>query len=651
MYCIYYDRVNDVAILADNELNISICDIATLRDKFVQGEFDVKNLSLRLFTKEENIKPFKSVSVKFDAMFSKVLREIDFPSALRINNDTKYIVLEMIENTLYVDICDLEFIKDCIDTRFYSIISSNKLQERGLGINDNKDRYSRRQEYLCIKTIQARDYRRESNISICVREIKKGDKEESSDNEPKTEVRTDIEPVDLQLEKIEIEEKVEDKQEEKEIKLDFGDEEVEETLEDDFKPLYDEYDPKCELCHGKGRVLENGFIKECSCGARIKKLRELQEKREDVKPIFKVTNAIKENVVSYGLVPEEYKDIEYDEKIIQKIASQKYKGKKVKIQSYTNFVNALSTIIASCKTGQKLKHSYLIGGDKGFGKKTFVYTCLKYLYARNTPLMCKYISLSELGLLKAEAIKRASAIHNLGYYTRDNDRELAQRTIMEESKRAMNAILNDWFNTVKDSGGLKVALKAFGYKVDNDLTIDEQREELKNQKLILGKQFEDIIIRNAYARIAEEERIVNYGNEYCGKLVNTWEDYINAPIVFVHFSGVGERRFETEVLQVLLNIRGAKALPTIAIIETGLGIFKDEAIFMENELGDINSEVFKAKSYFWDSMLSDASDTNIKKIDKNKLKEEISSNIEYDRMVYIYSYAKYQDKLKVGVDI
>ena len=50
-------------------------------------------------------------------------------------------------------------------------------------------------------------------------------------------------------------------------------------------------------------------------------------------------------------------------------------------------------------------------------------------------------------------------------------------------------------------------------------------------------------------------------------------------------------------------------------------------------------------------MLSDACDIDIRKIDKNKLKDEISNNIEYDRMLYIYSYAKYQDKLKVGIDI
>lgn len=677
MYCIYYNKDYDVGLLGevvDGDVKLSIYNLKEINDKLINGELNIENLNVNQFKKEKNLSPSKLEYARQRELFHRSLLDENLPVAIRLNGMLKFIVIELINEVMYIDICDLEFIKDCIDTKIYYVVSKVKLQERGLGVNDNKDRDSRRKEYLQIQMVEASDCRRKSNITIRVRKIEKGDKKESFNIKSEAEVRTDIKSDDilkkdsdsnkslvevnvdtslLEDTEVSIDKKSENLEESilKGIELDFGEDEEDELLEDEFIPLYSEYDRNCELCHGSGRIEVNGFIKECNCGAEVLRLKKLHEKKEDNKPVFNITNAIKENVISYGLIPDEYRDIEYDDKIIQKILSQKYKGKKVKIQNYMGFVNTLSTIIASCKTGHKLRHSYLIGGDKGFGKKTFVFTCLKYLYARNSPLLCKYISLSELGLLKAEAIKRASAINNLGYYTRDNDRDLVQKTIVEESKRAMNAILNDWFNTIKDSGGLKVALKSFGYKVDSDLTIDEQREELKNQKTLLSKQFENAIIRNAYTRVSEEERIVNYGSEYCGKLVNTWEDYLNAPIVFVYFSGVGERRFETEVLQILLNIRGAKALPTIAIIETGLGIFKDENIFVENSIGDINTDVFKARSYFWDSMLSDASDVSIKKIDKNRLKEEISSNIEYDRMIYIYSYAKYQDKLKVGIDI
>lgn len=716
MYCIYYNKDYDTAIVADgtdNNLKLLLYDIRELQEKIRRKEINIVNLKSEHFEKED-LSPSMIKAPKIYTMFPKVSLDREFPLALKINTNKNYIVLELVNNDLVISVCDLEFIRDCVDVETYSSISLSKLQERGLRNNDNKDRDSRRKEYLYLQTIQVGDYRREASIRVHVQQVKKRGTEESTNIKLEAEVGTDTKPDNIQVvedkstqdetqvvkdrglnEEVEKKNstKVETPVEEhtslneevareesnkaeinitqveetknvdktntelkttstsinKGIQLDFGDE-LDDEIIDDFTPTYSEYDPNCSICHGSGRVEDKGFLKECSCGAKIKKLRE--RNKIDNQPIFKITNAVKENVVSYGLIPEEYRDIEYDEKVMYNILSQRYRGKKVKVQNYSSFVNTLSAILASCRTGQKLRHSYIIYGDKGFGKKTFVYTCLKYLYARNVPILCKYTSLSELGLLKAEAIKRASAINNLGYYTRDTDRELIQKSLVEESRRAVTALLNEWFNLVKEESGLKTAFRTFKYKVDQDIPLDEQNDEIRDRKLILGKKFEDAIIRNAYERMAEEERIINYGEEYCGRLVNTWEDYINAPIVFVFFSGISERRFETEVLQTLLNIRGAKALPTVAITETALITAQDEhTMFAEDNSGRISSDSFKAKSYFWNSMLSDACDIDIRKIDKNKLKDEISNNIEYDRMLYIYSYAKYQDKLKVGIDI
>lgn len=717
MYCIYYNKDYDTAIVADgtdNNLKLLLYDIRELQEKIRRKEINIVNLKSEHFEKED-LSPSMIKAPKIYTMFPKVSLDREFPLALKINTNKNYIVLELVNNDLVISVCDLEFIRDCVDVETYSSISLSKLQERGLRNNDNKDRDSRRKEYLYLKTIQVGDYRREASIRVHVQQVKKRGTEESTHIKLEAEVGTDTKPDNIQVvedksiqdetqvveepkslnEEVEKKDstKVETPVEEpkslneevakeesnkaeinitqvketknvdktntelkttsspinKGIQLDFGDEPDDEII-DDFTPTYSEYDPNCSICHGSGRVEDKGFLKECSCGAKIKKLRE--RNKIDNQPIFKITNAVKENVVSYGLIPEEYRDIEYDEKVMYNILSQRYRGKKVKVQNYSSFVNTLSTILASCRTGQKLRHSYIIYGDKGFGKKTFVYTCLKYLYARNVPILCKYTSLSELGLLKAEAIKRASAINNLGYYTRDTDRELIQKSLVEESRRAVTALLNEWFNLVKEESGLKTAFRTFKYKVDQDIPLDEQNDEIRDRKLVLGKKFEDAIIRNAYERMAEEERIIKYGEEYCGRLVNTWEDYINAPIVFVFFSGISERRFETEVLQTLLNIRGAKALPTVAITETALITAQDEhTMFAEDNSGRISNDSFKAKSYFWNSMLSDACDIDIRKIDKNKLKDEISNNIEYDRMLYIYSYAKYQDKLKVGIDI
>lgn len=632
MYCIYLDKKNDFAVIYDKTEGINIWSLDKICTKIIDEKVTVQNIKTSTFEKA-GVKDLSEISIsKLRIMLNKKIPlSIDLDDSTALKVDDTFIVINKKGKLLEIIVCELEFIEDCTDIKYYYAVSSSKLQERGLGKNENRCKDPRREEYSNIEDIQVRDCRRKSDISICIYKVKKGDKKEESNIKPETEVRTDTESTDIPLKDV-----VEKN------RLNFGDDD--DSYIDNFIPIYSEYDKSCPYCHGDGKIVEDGFIKECKCGERLHKLKELERKKDTNKPLFKINNALKENAVTYGLIPDEYKDIEYDSEVIKKILGQRYKGKGITIQGYDILANTLDTIVASCRTGKKLKHSYIIGGDKGFGKKTFVFTCLKYLYARNTSILCKYISLSELGLLKAEAIKRASSINNLGYYIRDNDRDLVQQAILEESRKAVRGILNEWCSTIGERDLVSMLSKTFGYKNDIKLTLDQQVG-------VLNQKFEDAIVRNAYTRISEEERIVNYGKEYCSKLINTWEDYINAPLIFVYFSGLGERRFETEVLQILLNIRGAKALPTVAITENGLGVFKDEPNYVEDSLGYISDEAFKAKTMFWDNMISDASNLNAKNLDKVKIKDEVSNSVEYDRMTYVASYIKYKYKLKVGVDI
>ena len=66
-----------------------------------------------------------------------------------------------------------------------------------------------------------------------------------------------------------------------------------------------------------------------------------------------------------------------------------------KISGYNNYIKLLYNILNSIKINQKLDSSYLIGAPNGFGKGTFVTTCLKLMDSKGMKAV-PYISLLEL---------------------------------------------------------------------------------------------------------------------------------------------------------------------------------------------------------------------------------------------------------------
>lgn len=393
--------------------------------------------------------------------------------------------------------------------------------------------------------------------------------------------------------------------------------EEEDNLESDNR-VYDKY---CDKCHGLGYYNLDGLDINCDCYLKVIEREKANAKSNVPVQISKVT---KENCVSIGLVPEEYKDCEFDsDKILDNLNKI---GKDIdgfRIVNSKRFMDTLNSIIMACKTGSKLKHSYLLACDKGLGKNEFVYECLKHLYQRNQTC-CKYISLQELGALRGEYIKQSQAISNLGYYYRDNDRELLERTIEEEGKNIIRALMKDW---------IKAEPKA-------------NNKDLKTSMELLEKTLLDRI----YAKTSQDERIISEYEENKYKIVNTWEDYLNYLIVFVYFSGSLDRHYETEVLQELLNIRGTKALPTVCLLESSLGIFKDEPTYFDDGRGGTRIDIAKTKSYFWLNMLSDASCLKASEMSGDLQDIELKSGTEYDRMTYFNCYIEYKGRLKYNLD-
>lgn len=400
----------------------------------------------------------------------------------------------------------------------------------------------------------------------------------------------------------------------------YFDDEVEETLDnkDDSDKVYDK---NCSKCNGLGYYNLGGLNINCDCYLKILERSKAENKS---KAPSQIKNITKENCVSIGLVPEEYKDTEFDsDKVLERMAKIGEGIDGFRLVNGKRFMNTLNSIIMACKTGSKLKHSYLLACDKGLGKNEFVYECIKHLYQRNKTC-CKYISLQELGALRGEYIKQSQALSNMGYYYKDNDRELLERTIEEEGKNLIKALLKDW---------ISVEPKA-------------NNKDIKKSMDLLEKTLLDRI----YTKTSQDERLINEYEDTKYKLVNTWEDYLNYPIVFVYFSGSLDRHYETEVLQELLNIRGTKALPTVCLLESSLGIFKDEPTYFDDGKGGTRVDIAKTKSYFWLNMLSDASCLRASEISEKSQDSELINSTEYDRMVYFNCYIEYKGRLRYSLD-
>ena len=385
--------------------------------------------------------------------------------------------------------------------------------------------------------------------------------------------------------------------------------------QDDIQVIEDteEFDKNCDKCQGKGYYLENGLEIACDCNKKLTESRKQEHKVSELK------NISIENCVTSGLVPEDYKELRFNSSSVKKKFSNLAKSNSsLKVYNLDFFLKLMDSILLSCKTGSKLSHSYLLGCDKGYAREELVYECIKYLY-QQYGTSCNYLSLLELGSLRADSIKQAQAINNSGFYYKDTDRELLQRTIDEEGKRIIRSLV----------------------KSLPDVSSFMDINKTKNALL----QLENQLLEKVYAKTAEEKRIGNLYDSFKEKIVNTWEDYTRFPLVFTYFSGTLDRQYEIQVLQELLNIRGTKGLPTICFVDTALGLFSDEPTYFDDTKGGTYIDINRIRSYYLDNML--INQESLTPANKHTFMENLSS-VDYTRLVYVCSYFDFVDRWKVG---
>lgn len=268
-----------------------------------------------------------------------------------------------------------------------------------------------------------------------------------------------------------------------------------------------------------------------------------------------ISNDYRDLAVRIKLIPENYRDVRFDEsKIRENLREQnKRSARMYKIYRFKQYINICSEILTSLRQGVAPKRSYIIGAPNGFGKSSFVNEAL-IIMKQHDWVCAPYISLSELAILRTA-----------------------------EEQRLMRPF--------------DARLKQMRYNIDTDEFIKQNgypEYNYRNPKEPIDLVKVPTVITSNYS----------------------WSEYINAKCLFVHFTDVISKDLESHMLYQLLSIRGAKGLPTIAMISTSLDPYVND---------------FTLKELVWDEIKS--------------TKEESDS---YDRVTHISCYKKRKDSLALN---
>lgn len=140
---------------------------------------------------------------------------------------------------------------------------------------------------------------------------------------------------------------------------------------------------------------------------------------------FYVPKGDKISAVKSGLIPEAYKECDFDiEKVSANIVDQVNNSpRKFFVRKFADYKEITSGIISTIESGMVPNQSYLIGAPNGFGKTSFVNTCIMKLYGQGK--MCTpYISLTDLAQVKVSNDKRLlNGINARLIYDKYNDAE------------------------------------------------------------------------------------------------------------------------------------------------------------------------------------------------------------------------------------
>lgn len=198
-----------------------------------------------------------------------------------------------------------------------------------------------------------------------------------------------------------------------------------------------------------------------------------------------------ETAVRLGVLPEAFRnDIFLRDRVMENYKSLKENGRNFNMVNLDQVISTMEYIIQCIHLRKRLEHSYLIGSPNGFGKTSFVMTCIKmmvYHGMRTVP----YISLSELAQIKNQV-----------------DTALLKGQILTRKVEKIDAV---------------------------------HRPEITSDKMPI-----DCISRFS------------------------WNEYLNADVLFTFFTNIEYKVIESRMLKVILDLRAAKGLPTVVLISSSV---------------------------------------------------------------------------------
>lgn len=242
-----------------------------------------------------------------------------------------------------------------------------------------------------------------------------------------------------------------------------------------------------------------------------------------------ITYADREYAVGMKVVPEHYRNVKFDENSIRKNLMEQHKKSRKAYRVY-HFKDYMNVCneIITTIRSGKVPRRSWIIGAPNGFGKSSFVNECLIMALKNGWVTVPYISLSEL----------------------------AEIRVAEEQR----------------------LMKPFSYEASTKFYVAEQDDYLSDKQYYIyteGKKAHDIIKKPLIIQSA-----------------HSWSEYINAKCLFVHFTDIVSKDLESHVLYQLLSIRGAKGLPTIAMLSTSLEPYLKDMNLKEivwNEILDYNN--------------------------------------------------------------
>lgn len=201
----------------------------------------------------------------------------------------------------------------------------------------------------------------------------------------------------------------------------------------------------CPVCKGTGYAPGKfGAKVECDCRKRLAEANKAKSEQIMDKPILEVGDAIKTKAMAFGYIPRHRIDDEFNMDTtvenIKAMCSEFNCG--VVIKKFDELKLVLNTLITGLRVNQMPSNSYILGASNGFGKTTFVNTCIKLLMASDRKVV-PYISLSEIHDLMYEDYSRMIENRRRMYELKP-EQDGAEEEYWEQDKKANECTWQDF---------------------------------------------------------------------------------------------------------------------------------------------------------------------------------------------------------------